>query len=222
MKIKHLFTSLSASFDEMTTKIENHEAIADSLIQDVSKAAAQVRNQLNQQQRQLKQQQIQEDRIKSDCKKWQERALLTRESEPDKALQCLRASKRSEAELSQLQTQSQENQELIRELTHELSQIENQLQSLQHKRVSLSARDARNQALGLAHSNTASGEADKIFNRWESKVTTDEYVSQHNRPAVPQSENEMLDREFREDEDQAALLAELAALTATAPNSEDQ
>src|SRR5690606_18375172 len=116
MKIKTLLTSISASFDGMVRKIENHEAVADCVIVEVRESAAKIRGQLNLARTRHTILTNKEKQLLDDCQRWRERAVSCRNSDEEKALRCMQSLKNSEKSLALLRRQMEENQHLIESL----------------------------------------------------------------------------------------------------------
>lgn len=209
MKIKALIASFSASFDDLVRKIENHEAVADCVIQDVREAAAKIHSQRNLVQARLTRQQQKEQTLELDCQRWRERALACRDKDEDKALRCMQALKQSQRSLETLRQQICDNQKLIADLEAHLFNVEQRLSEIQNKRESLSARSARNKVEACAARSVNVYADVGIFERWETQVISEEY---RHTGGANLSASDNLDREFRKQEDRAALLAELENL----------
>lgn len=209
MKLKRLVASISASFDDLVSKIENHEAIAEVTLQDIRAAAAKIRSQLNITRQRLDYLHNQENTLQQDCERWQLRAVQCGEQERERALRCVQALEQCEQQKKALQQQIQENSRLRDELTHHLSQVEQRLAELQLKRDSLSARAARNQVTRHVEKALPGSTPDKIFARWEESVLADEYLT---KPHYSDNSDAGLDAEFRKAEQQAHLEQRLAKL----------
>ena len=207
MKIKSILTSINASFDGMVRKIENHEAVADCVIQEVRESAAKIRGQLNLARARRATQINQEKRLLDDCQRWRERAIACKDNDEEKALRCVQSLKHSERSLAALRQQTDENQRLIEDLESHLADVEQRLSELQNKRESLSARAARNKVACHVQQHAAFPDRENIFERWETQVIADEYIT---TPCVNSADS--LDREFRQLEDRVSLKAELDAL----------
>ena len=91
MKLKHLVASISASFDDLVSKIENHEAIAEVSLQEIRVAAAKIRTQFNITRQRLEYLHNQESTLRQDCERWQLRAVQCAEQDRERALRCVQA-----------------------------------------------------------------------------------------------------------------------------------
>ena len=211
MRIKALLATFGASFDDMVRKIENHEAVADCVIQEVRESAARIRSQLNISQARTSKLQQKEKQLEVDCVRWRERALSCRDTDEEKALRCIQSLKHSQRTLENLRLQLSENQNLSADLETHLFNVEQKLSEIQGKKESLSARSARNKVESYALRNLDVSANEGIFDRWETQVMTDEYRTTAWSPSTS-GPSDSLDREFRNIEDREALLLELSDL----------
>lgn len=212
MKLKHFVASISASFDDLVCKIENHEAVADVTIHEVRAASAKIRTQLNITRQRTETLQNQEQNFIQECMRWQTRAQQCGSEDKERALRCIQALEQSEQQKATTAKQLQENLRLQKELQQYLEKVEQRLAELQRKRESLSARAARNKVTRHVEKTLPGSDPDAVFARWEESVLTDEYASLPLTDAAPEEE---LDREFRQQETQNRLEARLAALLAS-------
>jgi len=209
MKFQTFFTSISAGFDSLVSKIENHQAVADVTIKEVGAAAAQVQGQRRVQQKRKAKQEEQIQVLTRNCELWRMRALQNREQDREKALICLQSLKRDEAQLVRVKEIHEQTGTLIANLDQRLRDIESKLLDLQNQRATLSARSVSNKVNGIADCASDLNGVDQVFERWEMSVSSDEYVSQAFVPS-----HDTLDQEFRREENREALLAELDGLRA--------
>lgn len=209
MKLKRLVASISASFDDLVSKIENHEAVAEVTLQEIRAAAAKIRTQLNLTRQRVENLQNQYNDLARECELWQSRALQSNAQDKERALRCIQALELGEQRKSYIGQQIQDQLRLQKELTQHLSNVEQRLTDLQLKRDSLAARAARNQATRYLENALPGFDSDKIFSRWEEKVLADEYGTFSVDNENPKVE---LDAEFRRIETQNHLEARLAQL----------
>lgn len=218
MKLKRLVTSISASFDDLVTKVENHEAVANAAIVDVRKNAARIRSQLNLINKRHQNLITQEQRLQEDGMRWQQRARETASLDKDKALRCVHALEQCEQQAQNLKQQIQETARLKLELNQHLQEVEQRLQDLQIKRDSLHARSARNRALSDMERLRVTEDTDDIFTRWEEKLITEEY-----HVSLPDATTYSdLETEFNEQEKNQKLNARLDEILGQTSSSEDK
>lgn len=170
---RRIKATLHAQFGELIDSVENHEAVADSLIREVERSAAKARVQLR--------------RVKDDGERlarrvreldeakrqWTDRALRIGASDRLRALECMRRLERCDADRKASEEQLVEQRKLEAQLVRDLASIEENLILLRRKRNALASRQSRAEALRFLHSDDLGvlSEIDGIFARWESKVT---------------------------------------------------
>ncbi|VUD56443.1 hypothetical protein TDB9533_02098 [Thalassocella blandensis] len=216
MKIRRLAASISACFDDLVSKVENHDAVAQVAIADVQKAAAKIRAEKNKVDQSIRRLQDQLKSQQSDIQLWQARAKSCADTDEGKALQCLKQVKKIKAQVEQGESQQQELLNVATSLNSSLQQVENKLTQLNSKRAILASRESR--ALAINQSQHAQRElgamnVDQVFDRWELNILQSEYQDgQHAFADAQQSEDASLAKDFAEAEEREALLAELHAL----------
>lgn len=175
MKLKRLVTSLNASFEDFVSGVENHDAVAQSAITDVRKAAARLRVQQGQLAGQARRLVESEQALTHKRDRWQSRAQEFAEQDPEQALQCLRNRNSVECELTRTSEQLAQQRSLCEQLAGNLAQVEQRLSDLQHKRIALSSREARTSVLAKTGGLETQSNIDELFERWEVAVLQGEY-----------------------------------------------
>lgn len=209
MRLKRLVASVSAGFEDFVTKVENHEAVAECLIDEVRQSAARVRVQQARVQAQIGRLQTQRSELDDEQSRWNERAAGLADRDEAKALECLRRARRIEARLAAIEAQLDDHLRLADDLGERLARLEQRLEDLQLRRTALSSRAATAQT--ARHAGAACTESvDRVFDRWETAVLADEYRDELADQGLPQADT--LDREFREQEEMEDLRARLALL----------
>ena len=211
LRIKRLRASISAGIEEVVGKLENHEAVADCLLQDLRSDTAQIRVQQNRVDSQAERTAEQLREAEADEARWNQRALALAESDEPKALQCLERAQHSHKLAETLSQQLHAHQTTIDELGATIVEMESKLADLTLKRATLSSRELR-----AGSSRTAAGcqnvdTANQLFDRWEASVMTDEYVGEL-RITGGHVVTDVLDREFSAVENQTLLKEKLQAL----------
>ena len=174
MKLKRIVTSLNASFEGFVNSVENHEAVARSVIQDVQRAAARLRTQQHRAQRRTDQLEAQQRKLQTQRDCWHTRASTRSVSNPDQALQCLKRRDQTDTQLDGVNRQLSEHQALSEQITHNLERLEQRLAELQNRRSALSSREATSSALANARTRETDN-IDGLFDRWEETVIQQEY-----------------------------------------------
>ena len=206
MRLKRLVASVGASFDQFVNKVENHEAVAESVIRDVRVAAAKLKVQMGGVEAQAQRLRERRDGLAHDVERWRGRARRFATEDEERALECLRRMKRAEAEQAQVVDQLAQYEALGEKLKDRLAAVETRLSSLQLKRTALSSRSARAQVIGAADQESLS-DVNTIFDRWEMAVIEDEYLDE-----VVSGEGDRLERELDATEEREQLKAALEEL----------
>ncbi len=172
MAIKRLFATTTAVFDRFIDQVENHEAVADSLIRDVSASAARIRVELRRLDRdigQLEQEHASSTKVSS---RWEERARKLGREDETRALECVRRMTEAKRCADQLEVQIGAQHSLRTQLASDLSKVEQRLRELRLRKTSLSARGARADVMADLGDEV---ETEGVFDRWEATVLRTEY-----------------------------------------------
>lgn len=212
MRLKRLVATVSAGFEGFVASVENHEAVAESLIDDVRRSAAAVRVQQSRVQSQVSRLQGQRAGLDAELRRWNERAAELAGQDETTALECLRRARRIEARLTAIEAQLDAHLCLVDELRERRADLEQRLNDLQLRRTALSSRASSARALKTRAD--AGDTAELVFDRWETAVLTDEYRGEPSPDSLDPTGVDSLEREFREREETTELRARLALLTA--------
>ena len=206
MRLKRLVASVGASFEQFVNKVENHEAVAESVIRDVRAAAAKLKVQMGGVNAQADRLRERRDSLAGDAERWRDRARRFANEDEERALECLRRMKRAEAEQGQVVDQLAQYETLAEKLKDRLAAVEARLSALQLKRTALSSRSARAQVVGAADQETLC-DVNAVFDRWEMAVIEDEYLDE-----IVSGEGDSLERELDAAEEREQLMAALEEL----------
>lgn len=205
--MKRLTLSIRAKLDQVLSEVENHEALAQSALQELHESIASARVGLNRVERDEARLQKQKEDARASAQRWRERAK--RESDQNDALECLRRGRQAE-ELSASIAQRLVDQKSIRErLASEVRQLEVRYSELQSRYHLMRTREARARAFETLQHDVAGvgGEMERVFERWEGRVTRSEYEG----GVLLDSESD-LETRYLEEEERESLLEELQAL----------
>lgn len=203
--LKRWTTTVSSSFDWVISQVENHEALVSTAIREMQQASRKATVQLAR----VKQdgQAMRERVIKLNAAivQWEQRAIATRETDPERAIECLKRKKRAEKELETLQVHIAEHAKLQTQLHQDLQTIGTKIDDLKRKKHAFAARQYRAQAAAAAQSEDIGiiGEIDDIFDRWDSKIVECETF---------EVRADDLEEDFIRSEEREELELELAAL----------
>lgn len=209
MKVKRVFASISGQFDDWIRRVENHQAVAESAIEDARRHAAKIHSEVAHCLARLGQLNARSKELEKRIERWRDRAASVASEDREKALRCLHAAKSDERELLVLRSQEAELDALCADMQRHLQQAEQQVTELQNRKADLSARSARNRVVSINRSGGEALELDSVFQRWEESVMSDEYVV--SARINPDTE---LDVEFQKQEDRLALEKDLSQLLA--------
>ena len=222
MKIKRLAASISACFDDLITKVENHEAVAQVAISDVRKAAAKIRAEkikVEQSETRLNVRLNEQQQAK---KLWHQRARACVSSDEQKAMQCLQQAKKIESQIGHTQEQLASMNTLSENLSDSLQAVESKLAELNSKRAMLVSRQTRAEVHAKTQKAVGEINVNDIFDRWELNILQAEYEDES--IAFTDSESQIqfnsLAREFSQQEEQEALSLALAELKSSVMNDE--
>ncbi|MEM7255454.1 MAG: PspA/IM30 family protein [Pseudomonadota bacterium] len=208
---RRMVTSITATFDDFVSKVENHEAIAESVVHDVRTAAAELKVELARVQRDQNRLEKERATAEQDAIQWQERALSIADSDEERALACVQRAKTAEQRAEQLAAQVAEYGGIYDRLSSDLRDVEDRLAELALKKSELASRMKRAEVMEKFERPSAERQATAFFDRWETEVTREEY----RRPPVATREPiDPLKASFEAQEDAADLKARLDALKA--------
>ena len=169
---KRVFTQISAGYDSLMVDIENHEALAESVIKEGKKAGVQARIRLKNMEEDLTRLQARCAGLREEEARWLERVKSIAKEDEETALECARRIKRIRIEAKTLEEQADEHQQLVGRLQEDIHKIDDRLAQLKRKKNTLAARSSRAGAL-----NSMAGkeedfftDVDGIFSKWEHKV----------------------------------------------------
>ncbi len=208
MKVKQWVASVTASFDEFVSKIENHEAVAESVIADVRKAAARLRSQRSRLQSELARTRTNAERARQAATTWEKRALSLPQEEETRALECVARAEQESARAAAAEQQIIQSEAVIADIDRALSDVEAQLTELKLRKSTLSSRNTRADVLAAGQGFVQREDVDSVFERWEQTVIEKEYAED----ATPVSSVDEFEQPFATAERASALKQRLAAL----------
>ncbi|MDD2723628.1 MAG: hypothetical protein PHH59_06360 [Methylovulum sp.] len=210
--LKRLFITVKTQIDGMVDDFENHEAVAGVAIKDLEDWRSQTRIHQHRLQKMIAQFESQLAELATEAAMWSVRAVKARETDEQKALECVRRMVRAEQQSKLVATQLQATQQQHAQLATDLASIQNQLHTLSTQKAVFAARQNRIQlqsGLKSGRDNPVE-QAQKIFNRWEEAITGAELTSPEPINTDPFADS------FAQEEDALALKILLDELTAKA------
>ncbi len=204
--------TLATRIDGMVSRIENHEALARSAIQEVRGAAARARVQLRRVRADGKQLRARIEEAQEAETSWRERAQRKASEDEAAAIECLRRAREAGRRARVLEARRVEHERLETELAADVNRIQERLSHLEEHKHVLAARESRAVALsGLDVSEVGPGPIEDLFDRWEVQISEREVG--FGRDDDPDA----FEHAFSREEEDAALRAELDSLLGAAP-----
>ena len=193
--------------DGMVSRIENHEALAQSAIQEVRRASARARVQLRRVRADGEQLRAKIEESSEAEASWRERARRKAGEDEAAAIECLRRAREAARRIGVLENRLREHERLESGLTTDVARIQERLSRLEEHRHLLAARESRAEALtGLWVGDAGPGPIDDLFDRWEVQVSEREVSFGRDDDA------DAFEHGFSLEEEEADLRAELANL----------
>lgn len=206
-RIKRWTHGFVASIDSMIVQVENHEALATGALRDLEQGVARSKVQLMRVERDGRALKQALDEEREAALRWRDRAR--RESQDDRALECLRRHKRSQARVDELVHNQADHQRIETQLKRDVQTLERRLLDLRQQRNTMRTRQSRAEAFNAVQGagDAQSAEIGDIFERWETRVAESEVASGCLIASLDSFDDELLDAE-----EQASLKLELRAL----------
>lgn len=169
MSVKRFFTSVSATIGSVVTKFENHEAVADSVIDDVKAAMAKVKTELVRISRRRDRLRMQQESVCKEVDLWKARAIKTRDDE-EKAIACVKLLQRFEHRQTDLSKEVLMIEKVECDLNDQLSKLDAKLFELQNRKSNLIAEQAKNGVHSVTTTILKQESFDAAFDRWEDSL----------------------------------------------------
>lgn len=209
-RIRIWTAGLVSRVDGMVSRIENHEAVAQSAIAEVRAAAARASVRLRQVRADGARQRERLAALRESEAGWRERARRRADDEAT-ALECLRRSRRDARRAADLADRVREHERVEKQLAADVATVEERLLQLEAQHHVLATRQSRAEALrGAQHASAPFGsDLQEIFGRWEVQVAEREFAG------GCFDAGDALEEDFDREEEEASLRAELDALART-------
>ena len=211
MQSLRLWTAaLVSRVDGMVSRIENHEALAQSAIREVRQAAARASVQLRRVRRDGERQRRRLDELREAEATWRDRARRKADADETTALECLRRSQQAARRAASLEARLRDHERIERQLARDVAAVEERLVRLDEQRHVLVTRQSRAEAMSALRDTSAplSTDLDDLFDRWEVRIAERELAG----GCVESEDVDPLEGELDREEEQEALRAELETL----------
>jgi phage shock protein A len=203
MKVfKKLAISIQAGAEELVGRLENHEAVAQSMIADMERAVARAKVQFTR---------IQADRqhtgnrigeLRDQEKQWIDRAKRVSSQDEARALECIRRLKQVRDDIERVTNDEHELTESEHKLKQNLESLERTFGDLRRKKNSLSCRQSCVDAIRTANilGDNPTSDIEETFSRWKCDVMTKEILSERHIEA-----SDSLQEDFEKQEENEKL-----------------
>jgi phage shock protein A len=200
--------ALVSRVDGMVSRIENHEALAQSAIREVRQAAARASVQLRRVRRDGERQRQRLDELREAQATWRDRARRKADEDETTALECLRRSQQAARRAAALQARLRDHERIERQLARDVTAVEERLVRLDEQRHVLVTRQSRAEAMSALRDTSAPvhTDLDDLFDRWEVRIAESELAGGCAEDVDP------LEGELDREEEQEELRTELEAL----------
>jgi phage shock protein A len=173
MQTLRLWTAaLVARIDGMAARIENHEALAQSAIQDVRRASARARVELRRVRKDGDKLRTRLGEAREAEVAWRDRARRKAGEDEAAALECLRRGRESGRRASELARRLEEHERVEADLATDVGRIQERLSRLEEHRHVLSARQTRAEAFATIECDeVGAADVEGLFDRWDVKIS---------------------------------------------------
>ncbi len=215
MKVKRFVASVGATFDQFISKMENHDAVAKCVIDDVRQSAAKVRGEVNRVEHRCSALQKEQQKLEDEKALWLRRAKqsvgnqkqsVAQAGADEKALDCIRQSKILEKRIVTITRQVKQSEDLKESLRKNLTDIEFRLEDLESRRAVLASREVRANLMKNSACDRSARDSEDLFDRWEQDVLSNEYCEQTTSVNISDGVvDSQLAREFETEEEEVSL-----------------
>ena len=203
--VQRIGRHVGARLDGMIRKIENLEALVESAVRDLERSFERAERDHDRASEATKRLRVELVEERSATLNWRERAV--REPVEARGIECLRRSKRAEANARDIALRLADCEAVEQRFHEHAALLRRKLAELYQQMELLAARQAQGESLGAPNSPHADAELTELLERWEAHLRETELVN----GALPFS----IDAELEEPGDaaeEAALVLELREL----------
>lgn len=214
---KRITATFGASVESVVARVEDHDAIIRSAIDDSRRAAARARARLARVRQDGERLNEQHRRSAEEAARWASRALEIADTDEDKALACIKRKQAAETRLAQLESDLSAHRELEARLSTRIAELESRVGEISRQRNAMRSRQSAAEAERIVRRIEGDGalSAGETFERWEASLLESEMV------APPALQADPLESEFVHREEADALRRSLAALKAESREVDD-
>ena len=209
--IKRIAATVYAQVDQTVSQIENHDAVIQSAIKQIQRAASRTKVRLSRVKADGERLRRQLAELTTEQAHWAERAKRVAGNDRETALQCLSKRQTCRQQIGQLEIALQQHDELSQKLASEYDRVESHLRQIKDQRNLMRTRESAADAVRMLSALDCTGGIDieDTLERWEIRITEAEMqTGQFDEPV----KQDALDRRFLDEEQRDALDAELQQL----------
>ena len=212
---RKIFISIKSQVDSIADDFENHEALAETAINDLQQLAVSTRQHAFRIDKMINHYQQQLTDLEKQAALWSERAIKVRTEDEQKALQCVKRLRAVKQQIDQITKQLDESENQASSIQVDVQAIQEQILKLKTKKELLAARQNRSQLQNSLQGSTISSiDVERVFDRWEGSVVGDEFVSSQ--------QQDPLSNTFDQQEEEMELRLMLEALENSKTPNPDQ
>jgi len=193
--------------DWLVTRVENHEALADSTLLDMRRALARAQARMARVERDGEALRREEASRRADVERWRERART--EEDQERALECLHRARIASVRAEELGRQLAEHERFETRQREDIRRQRERLDELLRRRNRMRTRASRARAASALHEH-GGVELDDVFERWEESLCEKEVDlgPAHDEPEAP----DPFEAHYVAEEERAELERELSDL----------
>ena len=208
--LKRLSATFFSRVDQVVGEIENHDAVIQASLNEMSRKIANAKVELRQADREKTRLKDQLEEQQSNVQRWRDRATECAKSDEDKALECLRRSHHCQTHAERLEKTLAEYEQTTETMADNIKAGEQHLAEMKRKLTLMRARQATGKVNSVIHASDDNLEKvlDDTFDRWEINISHAEISFNHVDELDP------IEREFISKEQKNDLRDELAELLA--------
>jgi len=216
-RFKQWSTVFLSRVDSVVSRLENHEALVDSAINEVRHSLAKAKVQLGRVRHDRQSLRQRHEQALNAVHSWTERATSIAAEDEQRALECLRRKHGSAREATGLESRLAEQVQVEERLVADIAAVEERLIRLLHQRNLLRTRESTAAAKGAMASATSPFGEDvgEVLERWEMQVVEAELGNGYagTDSSLGTATSDGFGDSFAAEEEQRALREELRELT---------
>ncbi|MBD3419612.1 MAG: hypothetical protein GF398_05780 [Chitinivibrionales bacterium] len=177
--LKRIAVNIQAKMEDLTSQIENKEALTLSYIREYERVVAKAKIRLSHVKGDALRLEKDQARLQQDEINWKGRARKVYADDEAKALECMRRAKRAQTEHQKITVEIKEVRELEIKMERDVERIQKKLETVKHRQRALAGRQSCAEALHSAASLNADAHEglDDLLTRWETDVVASELQS---------------------------------------------